>query len=87
MGSRLPAAPLELRDRFAAWLKRTSGPIAETLLAVAAAGHARDLRERLLDEIKLAKVEVSASLVKADLKADIDVPGAKLVGGTYLVRK
>ena len=39
---RFTAASPELRQRLAAWLKRTSGPIAETLLAVAAAGHARD---------------------------------------------
>jgi hypothetical protein len=29
----------------------------------------------------------STSLVKADLKPEIAVPGAKLAGGTYLVRK
>jgi Siphovirus Gp157 len=46
-----------------------------------------DLREQVLGEVKSAKVEVSTSLVKADLKADIAVPGAKLAGGTYLVRK
>jgi hypothetical protein len=39
---RLSANPPELRERLAAWLTRTSGPIAETLLAVAAAGHTRD---------------------------------------------
>jgi hypothetical protein len=38
---RLGAATPELRDRLAAWLKRTTGPIAETLLGAAAAGHAR----------------------------------------------
>ena len=46
-----------------------------------------DLREQVLGEVKSAKVEVSTSLVKTDLKADIAVPGAKLAGGTYLVRK
>jgi hypothetical protein len=46
-----------------------------------------DLREQLLGEVKSPKIEVSTSLVKADLKADIAVPGAKLAGGTYLVRK
>ncbi|MCU1233570.1 MAG: hypothetical protein JWP63_1537, partial [Candidatus Solibacter sp.] len=46
-----------------------------------------DLRERVLGEVKSAKVEVSTSLLKADLKADIAVPGAKLTGGTYLVRQ
>jgi hypothetical protein len=46
-----------------------------------------DLRAQVLGEVKSPKIEVSASLVKADLKADIAVPGAKLAGGTYLVRK
>jgi hypothetical protein len=46
-----------------------------------------DLRDQVLEEVKSAKVEVSTSLVKMDLKADIVVPGAKLAGGTYLVRK
>ena len=46
-----------------------------------------DLREQVLGEVKSPKIEVSTSLVKTDLKADIAVPGAKLVGGTYLVRK
>jgi hypothetical protein len=46
-----------------------------------------DLREQVLGEVKSPKLEVSATLVKADLKADIAVPGAKLAGGTYLVRK
>jgi hypothetical protein len=46
-----------------------------------------DLREQVLGEVKSPKIEVSTSLVKADLKADIAVPGAKLAGGTYLVRK
>jgi hypothetical protein len=41
----------------------------------------------VIGEVKSAKVEVSTSLVKADLKADVAVPGAKLMGGTYLVRK
>ena len=38
---RLSAATPELRDRLAAWLKRTTGPIAEILLGVAASGNAR----------------------------------------------
>jgi hypothetical protein len=46
-----------------------------------------DLRAQVLEEVKSAKVEVSTSLVKTDLKADIAVPGAKLAGGTYLVRR
>ena len=46
-----------------------------------------DLRDQVLEEVKSAKVEVSTSLVKMDLKADIAVPGAVLAGGTYLVRK
>jgi Siphovirus Gp157 len=46
-----------------------------------------DLREQVLGEVKSPKIEVSTSLVKTDLKADIAVPGAKLAGGTYLVRK
>ena len=39
---RLAANSPELRERLAAWLKRTSGPIAETLVAVVAAGYAHD---------------------------------------------
>ena len=46
-----------------------------------------DFREQVLGEVKSPKVEVSTSLVKADLKAEIAVPGAELAGGTYLVRK
>jgi hypothetical protein len=46
-----------------------------------------DLRDQVLSEVKSPKVEVSTSLVKADLKADVAVPGAQLAGGTYLVRK
>ena len=46
-----------------------------------------DLREKVLGEVKSPKLEVSTSLVKVDLKADIAVPGAKLAGGTYLLRK
>jgi hypothetical protein len=38
---RLAEAPDELRDRLAAWLTRTTGPLTEILLAVAAAGYAR----------------------------------------------
>jgi hypothetical protein len=43
-----------------------------------------DLRDQILAEVTSPKVEVSTSLVKADLKAAIDVPGAKLAGGTYV---
>lgn len=39
---RLAANPPELVDRLAAWLKRTSGASAETLLAVAAGGYGHD---------------------------------------------
>jgi hypothetical protein len=46
-----------------------------------------DLRAQVLGEVKSQKVEVSTSAVKADLKSDVAVSGAKLVGGTYLVRK
>jgi hypothetical protein len=46
-----------------------------------------DLREQVVAEVRAPKVEVSTSLVKADLKAEIAVPGAILAGGTYLVRK
>jgi hypothetical protein len=43
-----------------------------------------DFREQVLGEVKSPKVEVSTSLVKADLKANIAVPGAALAGGTYV---
>lgn len=46
-----------------------------------------DLREQVLAEVRTPKVEVSTSLVKADLKAEIAVPGAILAGGTYLIRR
>jgi hypothetical protein len=46
-----------------------------------------DLRDTVLAEVKSAKLEVSSSLVKADLKAGQEVPGAGLVGGTYVVVK
>lgn len=46
-----------------------------------------DLRDQVLGEVKSPMVEVSRSLVKVDLKADVAVPGAKLTGGTYLVRE
>ena len=46
-----------------------------------------DLRQQILAEVKSPRIEVSPSLVKANLKADIAVPGAELVGGFYLVRK
>jgi len=44
-----------------------------------------DLRDQVLGKVKSAKVEVSTSLVKSDLKAEITVAGAKLAGGTYVV--
>jgi hypothetical protein len=43
-----------------------------------------DLREQVLGEVKSPKVDVSLSLVKSDLKADVAVPGAQLAGGTYV---
>jgi hypothetical protein len=46
-----------------------------------------DLRGQVFGEVKSPKVEVSLSAVKADLKAEIAVPGAQLAGGTYLVSK
>lgn len=46
-----------------------------------------DLRDQILGEVKSPKVDVSVSMVKADLKAEVEVPGAKLAGGQYLVRK
>lgn len=67
---RLAANPQELRDRLAVWLKRTSGPIAETLLAVVAAGYARDgvaiglaLRALLADT---KSPELAQALVRAE---------------------
>src|ERR1022692_3933656 len=63
------AAP-ELRERLSAWLMRTSGPIAETFLAVAAAGHSRDavaiglaLRALLADA---ANPELAQALVRVE---------------------
>ncbi len=44
-----------------------------------------DLRDQVLGAVTSPAVEVSTSAVKADLKADIEVPGAKLAGGTYVV--
>jgi Gp157 protein len=46
-----------------------------------------EIREQVLAELKSPKLEVSTSLAKVDLKAGIEVPGAKLAGGTYVVRK
>ena len=46
-----------------------------------------DLREQVLGEVKSAKVEVSRSAVNDDLKAGVEVPGAELAGGFYLVRR
>ena len=43
-----------------------------------------DLRDQVLGEVKSPKSEVSTSLVKADLKAGLDVPGCQLAGGTYV---
>jgi len=43
-----------------------------------------ELRDKLLDEVKSPKVEVSLSAVKTDLKDGADIPGAKLTGGTYV---
>jgi hypothetical protein len=43
-----------------------------------------DLRQRVLDELKSPKIEVNLSAVKADLKAEVLVPGAQLAGGTYV---
>ena len=46
-----------------------------------------DFRDRVLGAVTSPKLEVSATLVKTDLKAEVAVPGAKLAGGSYLVRK
>ncbi len=46
-----------------------------------------DMRAQVLSEVKSPRVEVSTSAVKTDLKSDVAVPGAQLVGGTYLVRR
>ncbi len=46
-----------------------------------------NLREQVLDEAKNPQIELSRTLAKADLKAGVDVPGAELAGGYYLVRK
>ena len=43
-----------------------------------------DLRDTVLDSVKSPCIEVSLSAVKADLKAEIAVPGARLAGGTYV---
>lgn len=45
-----------------------------------------DLRDQMLAVVKSAKIEVSKTAVKADLKANVEVPGANLAGGTRLVR-
>src|SRR6202167_353623 len=67
---RLAGAPSELRDRLAAWLTRTTGPLAEILLAVAAAGYARSaiglglsLRVILTD---LTQPELAQALVRIE---------------------
>lgn len=67
---RLAGAPGELRDRLAAWLTRTTGPLAEILLAVAAAGHARSaiglglaLRVILTDQ---TQAELAQALVRLE---------------------
>ncbi len=55
-----------------------------------------ELSEQIRAEAKSIDIEVSSSLVKADLKASIlvpggeptlQIPGAQLAGGTYLVRE
>lgn len=46
-----------------------------------------DVREQVLAEVKSPKIEVSLSAVKADLKAGVDVPNARLTGGSYVVVK
>jgi PglZ domain len=68
--NRFTAASPQLRERLAAWLKRTPGSIAETLLAVAAAGYARDviaiglaLRVLLVDT---ASPELAQALVRVE---------------------
>lgn len=43
-----------------------------------------DLRDQVLAAVTSPKIEVSTSLVKADLKAGVEVTGAKLAGGTYV---
>jgi hypothetical protein len=67
---RFTTASPELRERLSAWLMRTSGPIAETFLAVAAAGHSRDavaiglaLRALLADA---ANPELAQALVRVE---------------------
>jgi len=67
---RLKAASPELREKLAAWLKRTSGLVAETLLTVATAGYARDavaiglaLRALLADR---ASPELAQALVRVE---------------------
>ena len=45
-----------------------------------------ELCNQVLADVR-PKLEVSTSLVKTDLKADLSVPGCKLAGGFYLVRK
>src|ERR1039457_5457101 len=67
---RFTTASPELRERLSAWLMRTSGPIAETFLAVAAAGHSRDavaiglaLRALLADP---AGPELAQALVRVE---------------------
>jgi hypothetical protein len=67
---RFDTASPELRERLSAWLMRTSGPIAGTLFAVAAAGHSRDavaiglaLRALLADA---ANPELAQALVRVE---------------------
>ena len=43
-----------------------------------------ELRARVVAEMKSVKVEISAAVIKPDLKAGIAVPGAQLAGGTYV---
>jgi len=46
-----------------------------------------DLRDQVLGEVKSPKIEVSTSLAKPAMKAGELIPGLKLAGGQYLVRK
>ncbi len=45
-----------------------------------------DLREQVLAAVTSPKLEVSNSLVKKAIDAGEEIPGAKLVGGVYVVR-
>lgn len=43
-----------------------------------------ELRDKVVDEARSQKLEVSLTLAKVDLKADVPVPGCVLAGGTYV---